>query len=251
MSEGNGMAYVMVYYTIRDSLALLTREEKGDLFEAILAYAEDGDEPRLSGAAGVAFNFMRHQIDRDKAAYIDRCEINRENGLKGGRPRKDGKPKNRSVISVRKSETEKTQYKDNEKDDDKENDKAKDHDIPKRDPAVAYAVDNLRAMSYGNLEELVSYKNDLPDDVIMHAVDIATANGSPTFAYVRAILMRYVNRGVKTMGDVKAEEDAHRKTGTASGKKNPALEYQTSQIDDSIFGDGFFVNLDGKEGERK
>lgn len=73
-----------------------------------------------------------------------------------------------------------------------------------------YAANNLRNLSPRNCEELVSFRDDLPDDLIRHAIDEACAAGTPTWSYTRAILNRYVDSGFKTVGDAKAAEQAHR-----------------------------------------
>lgn len=37
----------------------------------------------------MAFDILSMAIDRDKERYVKRCEANRENGRKGGRPKKN------------------------------------------------------------------------------------------------------------------------------------------------------------------
>lgn len=60
---------VMLYFDIRPSLARLTLEEKGLLFEAILDYGQSGCLPSLEGVAGVAWDFIRPRLDRDRERY--------------------------------------------------------------------------------------------------------------------------------------------------------------------------------------
>lgn len=119
---------------------------------------------------------------------------------------------------------------------------------PTRDAVVAYAVDNLLPMSANNLDELLSFKADLPVECITHAIDVALAQGKRSWSYVRAILNRYVTEGLKTLGEIKAQEDRRAaqtaRSGTAiNPTHNPALNYQQSEIRDSDL-DGLFVNLD-------
>lgn len=73
-----------------------------------------------------------------------------------------------------------------------------------------YAANNLRNLSPRNCEELVSFRDDLPDDLIRHAIDEACAAGTPTWSYTRAILNRYVDSGFKTIADAKAAEEKFR-----------------------------------------
>lgn len=78
-----------------------------------------------------------------------------------------------------------------------------------------YAASNLRSMSPYNLEELVSYRDSLPDEVIRYAIDEACASGRPEYAYVRGILNRYVDSGFKTIGDIRAHDTQRRKAQRA------------------------------------
>lgn len=60
---------VMVYFDLRTSLKCFSLEDKGVLFDAILAYAEDGDLPCFDGALEVAWGFIQPRIDADAERY--------------------------------------------------------------------------------------------------------------------------------------------------------------------------------------
>ena len=81
---------IVIHTDIKDKLDLLSDEEAGQLFKAIIAYAENGTIliPKENRVLGVMFLFVKNQIDRDYAKYLERRETNRENGRKGGRPKK-------------------------------------------------------------------------------------------------------------------------------------------------------------------
>lgn len=68
---------VMFYFEIRPCIRRLSLADKGQLFEAILDYAENGVEPELDGALGVAWDFIRPRIDRDSEQYEQKTEKNR------------------------------------------------------------------------------------------------------------------------------------------------------------------------------
>ena len=61
---------VMFYFEVRPCLAHLTDAEKGRLFEAILAYGENGTVPDFQGALAVAWDFIMPRLDRDREAYL-------------------------------------------------------------------------------------------------------------------------------------------------------------------------------------
>ncbi len=61
-------------------IELLNMEERGELFSAILKYANYGEEPTFSSAVvAMAFAFIAQQMNFDKAAYEERCRKNSEN----------------------------------------------------------------------------------------------------------------------------------------------------------------------------
>lgn len=72
----------------RDALSLLSQEEKGNLLDAMFAYNLDDESPEMEGMVKMAFAFMKNSFDSDKANYHKKCNANRDNGKKGGRPKK-------------------------------------------------------------------------------------------------------------------------------------------------------------------
>ena len=55
---------------------------------AIIKYEKTREVPKLDGMLKMAFSFIKTQLDRDRQKYQNKCEKNRENGAKGGRPKK-------------------------------------------------------------------------------------------------------------------------------------------------------------------
>ena len=88
-----GMNYVCLYVSYLESLAPFLDEEIGRMVRAMLIYTATGEIPLFDGNERFIWPTLKAQIDRDKAAYQERCEKNRANGAKGGRP------KNQSVIT--------------------------------------------------------------------------------------------------------------------------------------------------------
>lgn len=78
----------MLYLDYRQHLALLSDEDRGRLLMALFDYAETKTAPELSGAAGMAFSFIKAQMDRDDAKYEETVEKRRSAGRQGGRPPK-------------------------------------------------------------------------------------------------------------------------------------------------------------------
>lgn len=76
---------------------------------AMFQYEKTKEKPELDQVSDMAFYFIRSQMDRDRQAYEERCEIGRQNGMKGGRPRKSEKTQGFLENPTVFPETQKTQ----------------------------------------------------------------------------------------------------------------------------------------------
>ena len=74
----------------------LTMDQRGMLFTAILSYASDQEMPELDAATDMAFSFIQEQMDRDNAAYTEKCRKRSEAGKLGGRPKANAFNENQS-----------------------------------------------------------------------------------------------------------------------------------------------------------
>ena len=96
------LPYIKLFSDTSTTVDLLTDEEAGRLFKAVLRYA-NGQEVELPGRETLVFSMLKTQIDRDATAYEEFREKQRVNGLKGGRPKKpvvnDDNPENPEVYT--------------------------------------------------------------------------------------------------------------------------------------------------------
>lgn len=232
------MTYFKAYADSSAAIEMLSDAEAGRLYKALLRYINGAEVGNLSGQERIAFAMLAAQIDRDAVSSQEKAETARENGRKGGRPKTqrvlDENPKTKVVLD----ENPKTHNKDNKTIDNKTIDKDEEVNTtptPPRararenpfsadfdpaslepDPIVTYAEKTLMGLSPNNVDELVSFRDTLPDDVIVYAIDQTTGNGVRAYNYVRAILNRYVRDGIKSVADAKAAEDK-RKAGDKHG----------------------------------
>ena len=127
--------YFKVFNSYLKSIEPLTKEERGDLFTALLIYHITGEVPELTGGERYIFPTFQQNMDRDIIAYENVANAARENGKKGGRRKKSNNEADNT------QETEKTDSlsfapkerqdkdKDNDKDKDKDKDKDNDNDV--------------------------------------------------------------------------------------------------------------------------
>ncbi len=81
-------ASFLIYLDYQEQFELLTDEQAGQLIKAIIKYEKTGEIVELDGMTKMAFSFIKTQLDRDREKYQAKCEKNRENAKKGGRPKK-------------------------------------------------------------------------------------------------------------------------------------------------------------------
>ena len=66
----------------------LTDKQAGQLIKAIFKYEETRELPNMDKTVKVAFIPIKQLLDKNYDKYLEKCEQNRVNGKKGGRPRK-------------------------------------------------------------------------------------------------------------------------------------------------------------------
>ena len=87
MKEKTPSAFLL-HHDFEGIFLRLKMEQRGALITAIFEYTVRGYEPKdLSDTVAMAFYIIKIALDKESAAYRERCRIAIENGKKGGRPR--------------------------------------------------------------------------------------------------------------------------------------------------------------------
>lgn len=100
----------VMYTDYMEQVSMLSREQRGDLFTAIMAYASNTGLPNMDDVTMMAFCFIRSQMDRDRSKYQETIEKRREAGKQGGRPKANGsdeKAKKANGFSEKQAEAKK------------------------------------------------------------------------------------------------------------------------------------------------
>lgn len=116
-------SYVCLYLSYLEALEPFSDAERGRIMTGMLSYAATGTEPCFAGNERFIWPTIQAQIDRDQKAYADRCEQNRRNGARGGRPRNQTVSPETERIS---EEPEKPKEKEREKEKEIEKEREKD-----------------------------------------------------------------------------------------------------------------------------
>lgn len=111
----------ILYTEYAKHLALLNMEQRGVLLTAIMSYQLEEELPEMDGATGMAFSFIKEQLEKDNTKYEETVKKRSEAGKQGGRPKaneeeeKQTKAKKANAISEKQTKAKKP---DNEHDND-------------------------------------------------------------------------------------------------------------------------------------
>lgn len=79
----------VIYTASKEIVDMLNNEQSGILFKSILEYVTDGEPLEMDGMTKIVFTTIKNYLDKDFETYEAKCESNRINGRKGGRPKKN------------------------------------------------------------------------------------------------------------------------------------------------------------------
>jgi hypothetical protein len=82
----------ILYKSFYNPIKILSDEDMGKLFRAIMEYQIDGTEPATDSPIYMPFAFMKNQFRVDREKYDKIIAQNQTNGLKGGRPKTQNNP---------------------------------------------------------------------------------------------------------------------------------------------------------------
>ena len=113
MADKEKGKYVPIYLDWLDVTQDLTAEEKGNLIDAVVAYAAGKDiDSFLSGGAKIAFRFMKGQVDRNKE--ISEARSKARSNKQEQTETNENKPEQKSTKSPKEKEKEKDKDKEKE-----------------------------------------------------------------------------------------------------------------------------------------
>lgn len=88
----------VLYTEYAKHLELLSMEQRGVLFTAIMAFETGEEMPEMDGMTKMAFSFISEQLSRDKEKYESICKKRSEAGRNGGRPKANADAENQEGI---------------------------------------------------------------------------------------------------------------------------------------------------------
>lgn len=209
------MNYLMLYVDTLRQYKRLSDTEFGRAIRAVLQFLEDGTEANLPGKECIMYDVLREQTERDRKSYEKKMAAQRENGSKGGRPRKNAEtqenPKNPWVFS-KTQESQKTQEKEKEEyippynpptGDDDDDDllliAQQNNAVYDRAKECGFATDTA---TLDRLTDLISMHGH---QAVLDGLDQCVEYGAKSLAYLRKVVGSSVRAEVKEAFDPAAK----------------------------------------------
>ena len=198
----------LIYLDYEEQFNLLTDEQIGQLMRAIIKYEKTREIPQLNGIVKMAFSFIKTQLDRDREKYEARCEKNRENAKKGGRPRKNQKD-NLKANGFKENQMD-AKKPDDDKEDEEDNEEDIDNDLllkkEKEEKLQQRFIECLNSFNINAISECIKYLDELPFEVIDYVLSKTSGIKCPNWNYANTILQDYVRRKIDSVERIQAEE---------------------------------------------
>lgn len=235
---------LLLLFTSFKLLNILPDAEFRHVINAMRDYVENGTEPDgLSDIEQVAFESQRKAMDDNIEIYRHTTLTKRENGRKGGRPRK---PKETDRFSKKPTETygEPTETHSPQilKIKDYSDTNVSDNVVVVKgnsvDEDLARIVQHYQEIAgdfpRSALEKLQSWRQTFTTEMILLAIDRAAEANRRSWAYINGILMNWHRDNVHTPGGVAALDEQHQsrqQQGNRAGNARKPTEDVGSQLD--------------------
>lgn len=238
MSERPGI--ILYFDTMEPILHFLPNDSLGALVRAAILYAQTGEVPDIGEDKILCFAWesLRQKLDRDDAAYKDRCEKNRANARK--RWDEQENPPNATASDGMQSHAV----------DAKRNGNGNGTPTPASTPTPIGDADGRgvgeetaptspllmgNARNYyqkmidghpspSSMAKLDNFEKMMGTEVCIMAIDAAIDVGKKSWAYINAILASKQEKGVRSRADWEWEEAKHIDRKKTEGTSNPFQE---------------------------
>ena len=180
----------------------LSKKERAEFYEAIIEYSFTGKEPEVKGVVSICWKLVKPTLEKSMQDVL--------NGAKGGRPKKKENP-GFSEKETPGFENSKSQSITGEGEGEGEGEgrlsAAVDVELSKIVQHYQQAVGDFPRSA---LEKLQKWRQEYRTEMILLAIDKAAEAGKRSWNYINGILSGWQRDGIRTPGDVTANEQRRR-----------------------------------------
>lgn len=198
---------------------MLESDDVNKCLHIIKDYVENLKEPskpNLSDRLLMVWLFIKSQLDKDLTKYDKRCETSKENGKKGGRPKKE-----KNLNNLKNPEKHDNDY---------EYDYDNDYDSDNKEVLVVdiytFIEKNFgRTLTPIEYQEISTWEDT---ELTRYAISQAVLNGVCNIKYISRILDSYKTKNIKTI--LQAKDDEKKFKESQDLKKNSSKVFNVQKI---------------------
>ena len=183
------------YRSFYEAISELPKENQADTYDAIMQYALNQREIELTGISKAIFSLVKPQLDANYKKY--------ENG-KQKKSKKDAKKKQKTS----KTETnvnDNVNVNVNDNVNDNVNVNVSDSCVDGLQKVIQFYEQNINLITPYTLKILEDFTEELGQDLVIYAMQIAVENNKKTISYIKAILNNWSKANIKTLEEAKKE----------------------------------------------
>lgn len=183
--------------------------------------------------------FFSNSLLRRMTEYEKKREVNKKNGMLGGRPKKtEIKPNGYEI----KTEKNQNKIKESKEKENKINDTAvSDSCVDGLQEIIEFYNNNIGMITPFGLEILSDYANEIGKELVILAMKKSVEANKRTIQYIKGILNNWSKKGIKTLLEAEKEDEEFRnKNNTKEENKIEQREY-TEELFKNLY-----VNVGGK-----
>lgn len=183
------------YRSFYEAISELPKENQADTYDAIMQYALNQKEIELTGISKAIFSLVKPQLDANYKKY--------ENG-KQKKSKKEAKVKqNESKAETNVNDNENVNVNENVNDND--NDNVGDSCVDGLLKVTKFYEQNINLLTPYTAKILEDFTEELGQDLVIYAMQIACENNKKTISYIKAILNNWTKANIKTLEEAKRE----------------------------------------------
>lgn len=181
------------YRSFYEAISELPKENQADTYDAIMQYALNQKEIELTGISKAIFSLVKPQLDANYKKY--------ENGKQKKSKKEANQKQNESKTETNVNENENVNVNENDNDNVNVSDSCVDGLLK----VTKFYEQNINLLTPYTAKILEDFTEELGQDLVIYAMQIACENNKKTISYIKAILNNWTKANIKTLEEAKRE----------------------------------------------
>lgn len=207
------------YRSFYEAIKEVPEDAQLQIYKAISIYALEQEEIELTGIAKAIFSLVKPQLDANYKKY--------ENGKQSKSKTKAKDKQSKSKIETNVNDNENVNVNDNEN----HNDNVDESCVDGLQQVIDFYNNNIGLITPYGLQVLSDYAKDMPEDLIILAMQKSVEADKRTIQYIKGILNNWFKKGIKSVLEAEKEDKNYKKQENSKKAKSYNNYEQREDID--------------------